>query len=63
MVKFLEDMSKVCSFLFPWGFNSVCDIREGFLSGSVGKEPVGNAGDASRYGFNPWVRKIHWRRK
>jgi len=26
------------------------------------KNPPANAGDL-RHGFDPWVRKIHWRRK
>ena len=31
-----------------------------FPGGSDGKEAAGNAGDM---GFDPWVRKIPWRRK
>ena len=27
------------------------------------KSPTANAGDIKRYMFNPWVRKIPWRRK
>ena len=27
------------------------------------KNPPANAGDIKRHGFNPWVRKIPWRRK
>ena len=34
----------------------------GFPGGSVGKGSTGNAGDSGRCKFNPWVRKIPWRR-
>ena len=27
------------------------------------KNPPANAGDIKRHGFDPWVRKIPWRRK
>ena len=30
----------------------------GFPGGASGKEPAFNARDASRHGFDPWVRKI-----
>ena len=29
----------------------------------VAKNLPANTGDIKRYGFNPWVRKIPWRRK
>ena len=36
---------------------------EGFPGSLAGKESACNAGDlGSRPGFNPWVRKISWRR-
>ena len=41
-------------------------IKKGFFGGSVGKEPVYNAGDCLQCricGFNPGVAKIPWRRK
>ena len=34
----------------------------GFPGGASDKEPNSNAGDIMRHGFNPWVRKIPWRR-
>ena len=37
----------------------VCRLIEGFPGGSVVKNPPANAGDS----FDPWVRKILWRRK
>ena len=27
------------------------------------KNPLANAGDIKRHGFNPWIGKIPWRRK
>ena len=33
-----------------------------YLGGSVDKESAWNAEDTGRRGFNPWVRKISWRR-
>jgi len=38
-------------------------VLEANAGGSVGKESACNAGDAGRRKFNPWVRKIPWRRK
>ena len=35
-------------------------LRAAFKGGSDGKEPACNAGDP---GFDPWVRKIPWRRE
>ena len=35
----------------------------GFPNGSAGKESTCNAGEAGGLGSDPWVRKIHWRRK
>ena len=34
----------------------------GFPGDSVGKGSTGNAGDTGRCKFDPWVRKIPWRR-
>ena len=34
-----------------------------FPDGSDGKESACNAGDATRDSFNPWVKKIPWRRE
>ena len=45
-------------FIFLWWAN----FSGGLPDGSVDKEPACNAGDRKR-GFNPWVRKIPWRRK
>ena len=36
---------------------------EGFSGGSVVKNPPANARRCGRCGFDPWVRKIPWRRK
>ena len=39
------------------------DIKyEGFPGGASGKEPVCQCRRHNRLGFNPWVRKIPWRR-
>ena len=35
----------------------------GFPSGASGKEPACQCRRQKRHGFNPWVRKIPWRRK
>ena len=35
----------------------------GFLGGAVVKNPPANASNVKRYGFNPWVVKIPWRRE
>ena len=32
-----------------------------YLGGSIGKKPSCNAGDAGRYEFDPWVKKVPWR--
>ena len=37
--------------------------RLGFLGGSSDKEPICQCRRHKRHGFNPWVRKIPWRRK
>jgi len=34
----------------------------GFPGGASGKEPAGQCRRLKRHGFNPWVRKIPWRR-
>ena len=34
----------------------------GFPGGASGKEPAGQCRGHKRYGFDPWVRKIPWRR-
>ena len=36
---------------------------EGFPGGSVGKEATCQCRSCRRHGFNPWVRKIPWRRE
>ena len=35
----------------------------GFPDDSADKESTCNAGEAGGLGSDPWVRKIHWRRK
>ena len=38
-------------------------IRKGFPGGTSSKEPnAGDIRDAGSIGFDPWVRKIPWRR-
>ena len=34
-----------------------------FPGGPSGKEPAGQCRRHKRYGFDPWIRKIPWRRK
>ena len=34
----------------------------GFPGGTSGKEPACQSNRPERHGFNPWVRKIPWRR-
>ena len=54
-------------FLWPKEFAGQklqCDIMcVGFPGGASGKEPVCQCRRGKRYQFNPWVRKIPWRRK
>ena len=38
-------------------------IHQGFPGCASGKEFTASAGDTGDMGFDPWVRKIHWRRK
>ena len=40
-----------------------CITRKGFPGSSSGKEPACQCRRLERRGFNPWVRKIPWRRK
>ena len=46
------------------GIHLWCDIMRvaGFPGGTSGKEPSCQCRRHVRYGFNPWVRKIPWRR-
>ena len=66
----------ICMQVFVWIyiFISPGKILRGRISGSYGKfkasqvvlmvkNPPANAGDARDEGFDPWVRKILWRRK
>ena len=36
--------------------------QKGFPGGTSGKEPICQCRRHKRHGFNPWVRKIHWRK-
>ena len=45
----------------PFGMS--CTLLLGFPDGSVVKNPSVIAGKCRRWGFNPWVGKISWRRK
>ena len=48
---------------FFFFFFSYCGrIHMGFPSGVSGKEPTCQCGRCKRHGFDPWVRKIPWRR-
>ena len=38
-------------------------LRLGFPDGSMGKEWTCNAGETGNMGFDPWIRKIPWKRK
>ena len=38
------------------------NCTQGFPGGTGGKEPACHCGRHKRYGFDPWVRKIPWRR-
>ena len=40
----------------------LCEIPEGFPGALVVKNLPANSGDVKRRRFNPWVRKIPWRR-
>ena len=40
-----------------------CWVMKGFPGGTSGKEPACQCRRHKRHGFNPWVRKISWRRK
>ena len=51
----------VALFLIFWGTSIL--ISGGFLGGASGKEPTCQCRRCKRHGFNPWVRKIPWRRK
>ena len=45
-----------------WGFvRNMQNSQVGFPGGASGKEPTCSAGDL-RWGFDPWVRKISWRK-
>ena len=47
-----------------WGLNTQCTVLLGvFQMALVVKNPSANAENITRCGFNPWVRKIPWRRK
>ena len=46
-----------------FGMNCVSRTQKGgFLGGSSGKEPACQCRRSQRRGFNPWVRKMPWRR-
>ena len=52
-----------CSKLKGLFTNRVPAERLGFPGGASGKEPACQSRRLRRCGFNPWVRKIPWRRK
>ena len=47
--------------IYIYIFEKYCLI--GFPGGASDKEPTCQCKRCKRYGFNPWVRKIPWRRK
>ena len=52
------------AYLKFWKFlNGSTNRREGFPGGPTGKESACQCKRLRRLGFDPWVRKIPWRRK
>ena len=43
-------------------FSFILTVSWGFLGGSSGEEPTCQRRGHKRYGFDPWVGKIPWRR-
>ena len=63
-LKDLINITPVCTCInFPGQLNNGLCKSRGFLGGSGGKESAGNARDAGRHKFDPWVGKIPWRRE
>ena len=65
---------KICSWLLPTKQNKLCKkfykmkltgviCCLGFPAGASGKEPTWQCRRPKKHGFDPWVRKIPWRRK
>ena len=48
--------------MFPFVHLAYLIDLEGFLCSKSGKESACQCRRLKRYGFNPWVRKILWRR-
>ena len=58
IIKARGSLFHTMDYLIPWNINIHLWFCMGFPSGSIVKNPPANAG----YGFDPWVRKIPWRR-
>ena len=56
-----EDKNPVLS-LYPHGLCIGPLLKEGFPGGTCGKEPACQSKRCKRCGFNPWIRKIPWKR-
>ena len=56
----------LCPGIKKWSVNTIPSQKTYYISfpgGSVGKETICQCRRHKRHGFNPWVRKIAWRRK
>ena len=56
----------LCLGINKWSVNTIPSQNKYYISfpgGSVGKETICQCRRHKRHGFNPWVRKIAWRRK
>ena len=49
--------------LYTHIYSSIIHSNQASQVALVVKDPSANAGDVRRWGFDPWVRKISWRRK
>ena len=58
----LNDILRLNEYLNLIWSTGLC-IRVGFPGGAIGKEPTCQCRRPKRPGFNPWVKKIPWRRE
>ena len=58
----IHGVAKSWTRLSDWTELNWTEGRMGFLVGASGKEPACKWRRHKRHGFNPWVRKIPWRR-
>ena len=59
---FISKMRKIYVLANFWWLNKVWIYSMGFPDCASGKEPACQCRRCKRPGFNPWVRKIPWRR-